>query len=120
MSLSLRYVDGAGAPMERFIKFAELPDGSAESFFDILTNTLSNDLGLDVKLIRGQAYDGARTMSGHLSGLQARVKQHCSENALYVHCCAHNLNLILMDAVSSLNSVKIFFGGLETLHLFDH
>ena len=40
MSLSLRYVDGAGAPMERFIKFAELPDGSAESFFDILTNTL--------------------------------------------------------------------------------
>ena len=87
--------------MERFIKFAELPDGSAESFFDILTNTLSNELGLDVKLIIGQAYDGARTMSGHLSGLQARVKRHCFENALHVHCCAHNLNLILMDAVSS-------------------
>ena len=32
MSLSLRYVDGAGAPMERFIKLAELPDGSAVIF----------------------------------------------------------------------------------------
>ena len=71
-------------------------------------------MGLDVKLLRGQAYDGARTMSGHLSGLQARMKEHCSEKALY----AHNLNLILMDAVSSLNSVKIFFGGLETLYTF--
>lgn len=118
LSLSIRHVTKAGEPIERFIKFAELPDSSAESFYNILTDTLINELGLDVKLMRGQAYDGARTMSGHFSGLQARVKEHCSEKAIYVHCCAHNLNLILMDAVCSLSKAKLFFGTLETLYAF--
>ncbi|XP_069823176.1 zinc finger MYM-type protein 1-like [Dendropsophus ebraccatus] len=117
-SLSLRYVTEAGNITERFVKFEKLADGCAESFYDILINILAKELGLNLSLMRGQAYDGARTMSGHLMGLQARVKQQCSEKAFYVHCCAHNLNLVLIDAVCALCSVKNFFGTLETLYLF--
>lgn len=95
-----------------------MPDGGAESFYDLLLNVLTKDLGLNVSDIRGQAYDGARTMSGQLTGLQARVKQNCSDKAFYVHCCAHNLNLILMDAACCLCSAKLFFGTLETLYCF--
>ncbi|KAJ8364351.1 hypothetical protein SKAU_G00131820 [Synaphobranchus kaupii] len=116
-SLSLRYVTETGNSIERFIQFEELPSSNADAFYNVLVNAL-NALGLDVKLIRGQAYDGARTMSGHLSGLQAKIKQHCSQKAFYVHCCAHNLNLILLDAACSLCGAKLFFGTLESLYCF--
>ncbi|CAJ0947396.1 unnamed protein product, partial [Ranitomeya imitator] len=62
-SLSLRYVTNSRNSIDRFIKFEELPDGHAESFYDVLINTLTRELGLNVNLMRGQAYDGARTMS---------------------------------------------------------
>ena len=57
-------------------------------------------IGLNLSLCRGQAYDGANTMSGSISGLQAKVKQ-VAPNAPYVHCCAHNLNLVLIDSMHS-------------------
>ena len=110
-SLSLRYVTKTGISIERFIKFAA-------SFYDLLHNSLTKDLGLNVNDLRGQAYDGARMMSGQLTGLQARVKQNCSDKAFYVHCCAHNLNLILMDAACCLCSAKDFFCTLENLCCF--
>lgn len=57
-------------------------------------------------------------MSGHLTGLQTKVKQQCSQKAFYVHCCAHNLNLILLDVACSLCSAKLFFGTLESHFCF--
>ena len=33
----------------------------------------------------GQAYDGASTMSGHVSGIAARI-QEVEPTAIYVHC----------------------------------
>lgn len=90
------------------MKFEELPDGSAESLYDLLKNALK-DVGLNFNHITGQEYDRVRTMSGQLTELPARVKQNCSEKALYVHCCAHNFNLVLMDATCSLCSAEVFF-----------
>ena len=46
---------------------------------------------------RGQAYDGASNMSGHLRGVPAQIKSEQSA-ALHVHCLAHCLNLCLQDA----------------------
>ncbi|KAK1175574.1 zinc finger MYM-type protein 1-like isoform X1 [Acipenser oxyrinchus oxyrinchus] len=117
-SLSLRYVTKTGHSSEHFIKFDELTSSCAEAFYNLLVNILTHELGLNVNFMRGQAYDGASTMSGHISGLQARVKEGCSSKAMYVHCCAHNLNLILIDAVSTSTSAKLFFGTLETLYSF--
>lgn len=117
-SLSLRYVTKTGHSSEHFIKFDELTSSCAEAFYNLLVNILTHELGLNVNFMRGQAYDGASTMSGHISGLQARVKEGCSSKAMYVHCCAHNLNLILIDAVSASTSAKLFFGTLETLYSF--
>ena len=55
----------------------------------------------------GQSYDGASTMSGEISGLQTNIRE-VAPNALFTQCCAHNLNLILMDAVSSNLKTKLF------------
>lgn len=72
---------------------------------------------LDISSCRGQAYDCANTMSGRFSGLQSKIKD-ISPLALYIHCCAHNLNLVLIDSIrSSINAVS-FFGTLEPLYTF--
>ena len=41
-------------------------------------------------------------MSGSRSGLQPRVKD-IQEEAMYVHCNAHNMNDAFQDAVSKVN-----------------
>jgi len=62
-------------------------------------------------------YDGASTMSGRFSGLQSRVKE-LNPLALYIHCCAQNLNLVLIDSIRSSVETVLFFVTLETLYTF--
>lgn len=59
-------------------------------------------------MCRGQGYDGAAVMKGFYSGLQKRIKDKVP-TASYIHCCAHNLNLIISDAVKSNQKVQFFF-----------
>ena len=116
LSLSLRYVTSEGNAVERFIMFAELPGASAEEFYKLLLECLQ-PLGIELRHCRGQAYDGASVMSGNLTGLQTRVKE-ISPEAMFVHCCAHNLNLCLIDSADCCANSKLFFGTLETLYTF--
>ena len=110
-SLSLRYVTENGNAVERFIQFSELPGASAEDFFNVLLLAIKN-LDLSITMRYGQSYDGASTMSGEISGLQTRVRE-IAPNTLFTHCCAHNLNLILIDTVSSNVQTQLFFGTLS-------
>ncbi|XP_068127278.1 zinc finger MYM-type protein 1-like [Hyperolius riggenbachi] len=73
--------------------------------------------GLSLDKCRGQGYDGAATMSGVYSGVQARIIER-QENALYVHCAAHNLNLVLQDAVSDIAEISSFMTTLQQLYTF--
>ncbi|XP_063918636.1 zinc finger MYM-type protein 1-like [Zophobas morio] len=57
-----------------------------------------NDFDLANKLI-GQTYDGASVMSGELNGLQSKIKNVASQ-ALFIHCYAHRMNLILQDSAT--------------------
>ena len=43
-----------------------------------------------------QGYDGAAVMSGCVSGVQKRIRDLVPQ-AIYVHCHAHCLNLVLVD-----------------------
>ena len=57
----------------------------------------NQSVGLSVNDIRAQAYDGASVMSGHVSGVQTRIRQ-VNPNAVYVHCRPHVLNLCIVHA----------------------
>ena len=94
----------------------ELPGASAEEFYKLLLEYLQS-LGIELTHCRGQAYDGASVMSGNLTGLQTRVKKISTE-AMFVHCCAHNLNLCFIDFADCCVNSKLFFGTLETLYTF--
>lgn len=109
-------MDQGGIIREHFLCFEELPGASADNYFDVLKKCLRK-FDLDFSMCRGQSYDGASTMSGRYSGLQSKVKE-LSPLSLYIHCCAHNLNLVLIDSIKSSIDAVSFFGTLESLYTF--
>ena len=56
-------------------------------------------------------------MSGIKSGLHTRIKT-LSPNGIFVHCCAHVLNLVTIEAMSVNSDVQLFFGTAEKLYTF--
>ena len=73
--------------------------------------------GLSLKNCRGQGYDGASVMSGVYSGVQKRISD-VQPAAIYVHCAAHNLNLVINDAVNGVPEVESFFNILQDVYKF--
>lgn len=64
-----------------------------------------------------QTYDGASVMAGSSGGVQAIIKQQYP-NAEYIHCHAHQLNLVMMNAASINRNVRIFFANLQGICTF--
>ena len=65
---------------------------------DAITETLTN-LGLSLDGLRGQVYDGASTMSGAKSDVQARIREK-QPKAIYIHCAGHSFNLTVLSSCS--------------------
>ncbi|XP_076308626.1 zinc finger MYM-type protein 1-like [Tachypleus tridentatus] len=62
-------------------------------------------------------YDGAAVMPGHISGVQERLRREVSQ-AVYVHCYAHRLNLVLVDCVQNVQAAAEFFVTIQKLYKF--
>lgn len=92
---------------ERFLGFVNVSSGqdadhiisSIISFFE------SNKVDLKTLNIITQSYNGASVMSGCLGGVQAKIKQ-LYPFAIYTHCMAHRLNLVVVDMCKNIK-VKI-------------
>ena len=81
-------------PVERFLKFVELQGSRpiANEHTQALKENLDS-VNLKSKLI-AQAYDGAAVMRVSINGVQVQMKNFFPQ-AHYVHCYAHQLNLII-------------------------
>lgn len=76
------------------------------------------ELDFDANNWVGQRYDGAANMSGHISGVQARIREK-TPMAVYVHCASHCLNLVPNHSLQ-LPPVTNMFGTLsEVLNIFN-
>lgn len=93
---------------EIFLGFYQTDDTKAETLFKILQDVLIR-YDLSINNLRGQCYDGASNMSGKITGLQTRVLE-VEPRALYVHCSAHSLNLVVQDALENVTSARNFIG----------
>lgn len=102
--------------VESFLGFCKVEGQSAEELTSQILNIISN-FGLNIQKCRGQGYDGASTMSVIYSGVQTRIKE-IEKNALYIHCAAHNLNLVINDAMSGVQEISNFFAILQEVYLF--
>lgn len=84
---------------EDFLCFVPIYDQTAENLTTVILNAFTN-LGLDLNNCIGQGYDGASTMSGHVTGVRTRVS---SKYPLikYVHCMSHRLNLAISNGITT-------------------
>jgi len=114
-SVVIRYVY-EGKVEERLLSMESIEDTCSESLFATIGNTLQKN-GLNMANIKGQCYDGASNMSGEHSGLQKRVRD-IAPQALFTHCYAHCLNLVIVSAVSACRVAKNFFGLLQNMYVF--
>lgn len=55
--------------------------------------------------------------SGKYAGLQALIKNQ-QPNAEFVHCAAHNLNLVINDSVKNILEISKFYDIVEELYVF--
>ena len=106
----------ASAVYENFLTYVTAPDIPAEGLSTLVTNTLSQH-NLPLSMCVCQSYDGAAVMSGRLSGVQGRIRKLCSQ-AIYMHCFAHRLNLVLVDCSKNVEFVSEFFSVHQILYLF--
>ena len=107
LMLVFRYIDGNHAVQERFFEFIPGLGATSNSIASAILERLcslfsENDKG---KLI-AQAYDGASVMRGERAGVQQKVREHYT-NAHYVHCYAHQLNLIMQQATSQIGRAHV-------------
>lgn len=99
MSLVLRFVDKDMNIREDFIKFLHCKWGLTGAGLATLVLEALNDLTLNIQDCRGQGYDGAGAVAGHINGLSAHIL-NLNKKALYTHCFSHRLNLTVCESTS--------------------
>ncbi|XP_063747657.1 zinc finger MYM-type protein 1-like [Eleginops maclovinus] len=115
--LVLRYINDKNL-VERFFEFIPLQSATAETIADALKERLAAILpGEQKSKLICQAYDGASVMRGATSGVQKRIRDDYP-TAHYIHCYAHQLNLIMQQATSHVVKVKNFFSDLGGFSAF--
>ncbi|GLV33389.1 hypothetical protein CBL_20135, partial [Carabus blaptoides fortunei] len=110
----LRYIKDS-QPVERFLAFIDVHDRTATGLTHLLKEELKS-FSL-IKILIAQAYDGAAVMNGSRNGVQSLMKE-VYPNAHYVHCYAHQLNLILRKVCSSNKRIRTFFSTLSGFGVF--
>jgi hypothetical protein len=117
MALIYRYVIG-DKPVERFWGFLTPPHHDSDSLATCILNELKfQKINENPSKLIAQTYDGAAVMSGSLKGVQALIKESYPD-AQYIHCHAHQLNLVMMKAASINSNVKVFFANIQGLCTF--
>ena len=94
----------------------ELDKKVAAGYEEIILKKLKDD---DLKFsdCRAQMYDNAAVMSGHISGVQARLT-NLNAKAIFVNCENHSLNLAGVHAASVDPLIITFFGTVEQVYVF--
>ena len=84
---------------EGFLRFWHCELGlSGKALAETILTEIGN-LTLDINNCRGQGYDGAASVSGHIKGLSAHIVR-INEKAVYTHCHSHLLNLVVAASCS--------------------
>lgn len=110
----VRFVNDEGIVEERLIALEVATDATGHGMFQLFCKICEKH-GLDWKNnLYAQAYDGAASMQGQYSGLRTLIQQQCPR-AKYIWCCAHVINLVIVDMCDSCLDTRNFFGEIQAL-----
>lgn len=115
-SFCIRTVNTDFSINEDFLGLYALPQTSAAVMFDVICDILIR-YGIDKEKSRGQSYDGASAMSGDISGVATRF-QSFFEEAIFIHCYSHKLNLVLHDLVKNVRIISEVQDFVKELYNF--
>ncbi|KAM3843293.1 52 kDa repressor of the inhibitor of the protein kinase-like [Diretmus argenteus] len=119
MSICIRYVsdkDKSTEIREDFLGFCPLPKQDAATISEAILRQLT-EMNLDPSFLRGQGYDGASTMSGHVSGVRTRIQEQYPR-AVYTHCRSHALNLVVVHGCADIPVVRNTMTIIEKIAVF--
>ncbi|WCJ21438.1 General transcription factor 2-related zinc finger protein [Euphorbia peplus] len=113
MAIVLRFVNDRGEVIDRFIGLVHISDTSAPCLKKAIDHFFAQNR-LSFSRLRGQGYDGASNMRGKFHGLKALI---LNENKLahYVHCFAHQLQLVVIAMARKCTPVSKFFDYLPMI-----
>lgn len=106
-----------GILYERFWGFFTPENATADGLSKCLLNEIKRVLKNDLNKLIAQTYDGANVMKGKQGGVQYKIQQ-VFQYANFIHCYAHQLNLIMKHITSSIKSVRLFFANLSGIATF--
>lgn len=115
LPICVRFVDIENNIREEFISFVRLNRVRAIDISDAIIICLEN-IGLSLSNLRGQGYDGAASMSGIKTGVQARIKEK-QPKAVYTHCSGHALNLSIVGSCA-IPSVRNCIDSIKSLTIW--
>lgn len=116
LSICVRYLSGLEV-REEFLGFVPLPRTNAETITDAMIEHLQL-WNLDLQKWRGKGFDGAATMSGHVSGVQARITSMFPKAKYFTHCASHCLNLVIVASCTNVPEIRNFMNTFKELTLF--
>ena len=104
LAISLRWVTSSYEIHEDLIGLVYVETTDACTLKTVIQDSLIC-CGISLSSCRGQAYDGAANMAGHLRGVAARIQAE-ERKALFVHCLAHSVNLCLQECGRQLKVIR--------------
>ena len=118
LSICIQYInhDDRAELCEQFLGFCPLDKQDAQSNAEAVLSQLKK-WDLEIKYLRGQGCDGASTMSGHVSGVQQRVRE-LQPRALFTHCRNHTLNLVAVHGCSDVPLIRNTMVTIKQLQCF--
>ena len=118
LPLCIRFMDKDCNIREEFLEFVPLKRVTG-TFIGEAKLTKLEEWQLSADDMRGQGYDGAKSMSSDRVGCQAVVRQQ-APLAVYMHCSGHCLNLVVAgafklpnvrNAVDTIREIGLFFNS---------
>ncbi|KAJ3698945.1 hypothetical protein LUZ61_002650 [Rhynchospora tenuis] len=112
MAVILRFVNKQGSIVERFLAVVHVKETTSLSLKTSLEELFCKHK-LSFSRLRGQGYDGASNMRGEFNGLKALILKENS-SAYYVHCFAHQLQLVLVAVAERHKRIATLFNIIST------
>ncbi|CAF1300488.1 unnamed protein product [Rotaria magnacalcarata] len=104
---------------EYFLGFVKLDQFDAETLTKEIAQLLSS-LNIDLQNCIAVCFDGAAVMAGNNGGVQALLRQQYIPHAIYIHCYAHKLNLVICDVTKEVPYLSEFYSIISKIYTYFH